>query len=94
MTQCTLFLIAFSPCSTNSCHRSPQDSCCALGPGLSQGQPGQLQQPRAEQTPLGQGPWLQGFPHGRDRGKARMGTALLPGLTSQGGKTSKLAGIL
>lgn len=61
MTQCTLFLIAFSPCSTNSCHRSPQDSCCALVPGLSQGQPGQLQQPRAEQTPLGQGTLAAGL---------------------------------
>lgn len=26
---------------------------------------------------------MQGFPHGRDEGKAGMGTALLPGLTSR-----------
>ncbi|KAI1237578.1 hypothetical protein IHE44_0013658 [Lamprotornis superbus] len=30
--------------STNCCHRTPQDTCCALGTE-SQGQPGQLQQP-------------------------------------------------
>lgn len=98
MTRCTLFLMAFSPCSTKSCHRTPQDTCCALGTVLSQGQPGQLQQPRGEQTPLRQGSLAAGLFPGQGRRQSKDGhslsTALLPGLTSQRGKTSELVGIL